>query len=130
MSGKDETPVQFEEPQWGTRGPRIPEPQQTGWKYKYRRAVITKPTIGGTIFSVIFGGIFIYSGVSLFKSAVEINKVNSEFYFVVAGSIALVFIGGCMLMMPIFQFRNYQENNPPNQKPMKKKMPKRRKDYK
>ncbi len=121
---KDETPIQFYIPRISSRG-RAPIPvNQPNWKYASDYA--TPPAIGDWIFSTLFT---IMGLVVIYLAITELN--DAYVWLFLAFGLFLVYSAALMTIVRLWKYRRYKNNSPDkdvNEK-LKRKQPKRRKDY-
>ena len=121
---KDETPIQFYIPRISSRG-RAPIPlNQPNWKYAPDYAA--PPRIGDWLFSSLFA---VMAFVVIYLGITEINGSYKWLFFIIG--ITFLYFSALMTVVRLMKYRRYTRNlpNEETREKLKKKQPKRRKDY-
>ena len=122
---KDETPIQFSDPPWATRGGRLSSPiNQSHWTYGSKE--VSPPKLREWIFLLVFG---LMLAVVFYLTATESFGLPQWVGLSVGASWILLLMR--LYFIQYRRYQNYKKNHPENEsreKP-KRKQPKRRKDY-
>ena len=125
----DETPIEFDIPKWGTRGPRIPSPvNQPNWKYKYP-VTNSKPGISEKVFIATVAIIEFFLVIKL----LQFENLQLSFYIFTVFWSLFTLISLIRYVHRESHSNKYDEsidNTIPPKKSKEKKIPKRRKDFK